>query len=164
MKKISIPDDNSLVITFKYPCVECELDASMYNKNDEKDVLYILNELTNEIKIDKTYVDFKGTKFSKTFISEAGWDRLCDTLRETGFGRRISVKKNNDLYEAYGLIILCYLYQCFSDLGYNVDGMQLFMRKYGKFTVEYSVDTSDEWRRYPGRWQDWPEWPETDGK
>lgn len=37
--------------------------------------------------------------------------------------------------------------------------MEFFVDPDEEFQVEYWPDTAEEWKRYPGKWQTWEEWP-----
>jgi hypothetical protein len=140
------------MFTFGHPDVKCTMDSHTYSEQDREDVRGYLASATREICIDKTYVDFKGTKYKKTFMSEEGWDRLCEFIKQTG-GKNLTKTQRAELLDTYRVMIACYLYQLLQDLGYDERGMYIEVGK--RFSVKVEEDTIREWERYPGDWRTW---------
>ena len=130
----------------------------MYDDGDKQDVLDILNQITQEIYIDKTYVAFDGTGFEKTFLIEPGWNALRDLVIETNYGRICTKAHEAVMRMAYRKMIEAYVAAVFADLGWDVDAME-FAVEDDSFEAEIVDDVAEEWKRYPGRWQTWEEWP-----
>lgn len=62
--------------------------------------------LSREIVIDKTYVDYKGTKYEKTFMYEDGWNSLCELVMKTKFGKKATRDEDARLRESYKAMIV----------------------------------------------------------
>ena len=78
--------NGELVYVFKRVSMLCSVNSDVYNDNDLKTALDQLDVIAREIWIDKTYVDFEGTKFKKTFLLEGGWNELRDLVKATDYG------------------------------------------------------------------------------
>lgn len=131
------------------------LNPLMYTEADIPAVADIIEVIRKEIVIDKTYVEFDGNPFEKTFMKESGWNELCDLVRETDFGKNMTPDQQQILSEAYQSMIICYINQVLSDMGYDLDGIRLAPQPSFGFDVAYSIDDIQEWKHYPGRWQKW---------
>ena len=117
--------------------------------------LSLCDVCSKHIYIDKTYVDFEGTKYKKTFLREDGWKELCDLVFKTKFGNKCKKDDNDRMLEAYSSIIVCYLYQALSDLGFDVKNIHLEIADQSRFMVEFHKDVCEEWKTYVGPWQSW---------
>lgn len=144
-----------IVYAFKDVKVECSLNPAVYGPDDREKALGILKQISKEVWIDKTYVDFKGTRFEKTFLTEAGWNALRELVEDTGYGRRCSPEQKKLLDDTFRAMLPGYFEMMFDDIGWNSDDMAFEIPEGTEFTVEYYPDTAEEWRRYPGRWQTW---------
>ena len=58
---------------------------------DRDKIKRILDICSKEISIDKSYVQFNGTKYKKTFIREYGWNTLIYYLIATNMGKDVDV-------------------------------------------------------------------------
>lgn len=153
LKKAAKTDEKiDYIFTFGHPDVKCTMDSQTYSEKDRKDFHGYLASATREICIDKTYVDFKGTRYKKTFMSEEGWNKLCEFIKDTG-GKNLTRTQRAELVDTYRIMIACYLYQLFHDLGYDERGLYIEIGK--KFSVKVEEDTVREWERYPGDWRTW---------
>ena len=140
------------VFTFSCVPVSCKLDKDEFTEEDRRLISDYLGIASKEVCIDKTYVDFKGTKYRKTFMSEDGWDRLCEFVSQTD-GKRISRAQKAELVDTYRVMIACYLYQLMQEMGYDQRGMYIEVGK--QFAVKVEEDATREWERYPGDWRTW---------
>lgn len=147
--------DGEFVYAFKYVCVDCSLNPEVYDDGDRKKAFEILKELSGEIWIDKTYVDFKGTRFEKTFLQEDGWNALKNLVVDTKFGKKCTKAQRAMMDKAYRQMIPGYLEMVFRDIGWDVDNMAFEVADRTGFQVEYHKDVAEEWKRYPGKWQTW---------
>ena len=153
-KKKAEEEKFELLFIFKYVCVNYEMNDELDEETQAR-VNNALKLLTKEIYIDKTYVDFKGTKYKKTFLREDGWKELCDLVFKTKFGNKCKKDDNDRMLEAYSSIIVCYLYQALSDLGFDVENIHLEIADQSRFMVEFHKDVCEEWKTYVGPWQSW---------
>lgn len=80
-------------------------------------------------------------------------------MKDTHYGLTASRQQRLALDDAYRGMAAEYARQIFSDLGWDVGRMEFFVDPDEEFQVEYWPDTAEEWKRYPGKWQTWEEWP-----
>jgi len=144
-----------IVYVFRHVCVDCSLNPDVYGEDEKQKALLILRELTKEIWIDKTYVEFKGTKFEKTFLLEEGWNALRDLVVDTDFGQKCTKRQRGMMDRTFRSMLPGYFEMMFADLGWDVDNMDFEIADDTPLDVEYMKDTAEEWKRYPGKWQAW---------
>lgn len=147
-----------LTFVFRGVKVSCSLDPGKFPPDAMKRVQASLAVVTAEIRIDRTYVDYPGTKYTKTFLVNEGWEALCRLVAETGYGRRASRVQEAVMMEAYRKMIACYCAQVMSDAGYDVSGMVFSVPETSRFEVEYLDSSGRKWE-FPGRWQTWGKAP-----
>ena len=142
-----------LTFTFKYVCVNFQVDPDVYSKKDIKEIQKILQVLTKEITIDKSYVDFNLNKHDNVFLTLNGWNELCKLVIDTR--KKASKKQNDTKYEAYIMMILSYLYLAFEQYGYDTEALYFEIEEDSYFMSEYQKDETEAWKTYPGKWQTW---------
>lgn len=150
-----IDDEDNLLFTFSYAVVDVDVNPDVYSEKDKKQMFQIANELANKIYIDKTYVEFLENKHQDTFMYEAGWKELCKLVLKTNFGNNATRSQDQQLSEAYQQMICIYLSNCLKSYGYDDENFSIEISPGSKFQVEVSYDSCQEWRHYPGPWQDW---------
>ena len=149
------PPDAELIFVFKNVKMQAIVDPEIYDEKDAKEIDRILEIMTQEISIDKSYVDFPENKHQDTFIELEGWERLCQLVKKTQFGKKSSNMADEIVIESFKTIILGYLYSIYECLGYNIDGIALDFEHAAGLHTEFYKDTIQEWKHYPGPWQDW---------
>ena len=154
-RKNSTSTHKDYILTFRNMCIDCRLDFDEFSETDRIEILDILKTMSKEISIDRSYVDYTGTKYTKTFISESGWNELCDILSKTQLGKRTTRRQALELTESYIAMAICYLYQIFEDFGYDTTGMSLEFRDRSYFDIDIKEDNIREWENYPGDWRTW---------
>ena len=153
MMNTSKKDD--LIYTFRYCKVDVEFEENTFDEKAKEKIRYAIKQLSKHIVIDKTYVDFAGTKFEKTFIREEGWNNLNSLVMKTKYGKICSNATYQSLLLAYSTLIVSYLYSCLVDLGYDISSITLNMTPETTFMIEAEVDTIHAWKDYFGKWQIW---------
>ena len=98
-------------------------------------------------------MDYKGTKYEKTFLSEIGWSQVCRALNITHFGTLCCKSDNDVINKAYSIYITEYLYQALEDLGYDVADVCIEVPEDARYIVE--VKSQHFTDNYPGKWQTW---------
>lgn len=142
-----------LIFTFNYVCVDFSVNEDFYSTEDCKKIKNILQIITEEIVIDKSYVEFSENKHEDVFMTEFGWNELCKLTIDTK--KNATKKQNITKLEAYMLMILSYIYLFFENLGYNTDEIYFEIAKDSRFMTTFCKDTIQEWKYYPGKWQTW---------
>ncbi len=136
-----------------YADINASIDNEMYTDEEIKQIHYIVANGSKHIYIDKTYVDFKDTPYSKIFLTENGWKHICNLVLKTDFGKNCTKKQNKELIESYSLMSLCYMYLLLEDYGFDCAGIYLEHTDKSKFMVRiFEDDLSDN---YAGKWQSW---------
>ena len=75
-----------------YADINASVDNEMYTDEEIKQIHYIVANGSKHIYIDKTYVDFKDTPYSKIFLTENGWKHMCNLVLKTDFGKNCTKK------------------------------------------------------------------------
>jgi hypothetical protein len=149
--------DGEIVYAFKDVRIDFDMNPDVYGENDAEKISKTLTVVSKEIWIDKTYVDFKGTKFKKTFLLEDGWNSLRELVLDTDYGKRCTKYQRNIIDGVYREMIVEYIRMVFDDMGWDVENLAFSVDDKIPFKVEYYPDVAEEWKRYPGEWQTWPE-------
>lgn len=144
---------SDLLLVFKNAQLKVSVNPEEYDKETEEKLSRIVNRAADEIYIDRTYVDFKGTKYEKTFLTEDGWKNLKDLVEKTKYGRNATVEDSKLLKECYKAIVSQYSYQLLSDLGYDVQSIDVEVLDEFPFMVEFREDNVVD--NYAGKWQTW---------
>jgi len=103
---INQSDDNNLMFVFKFACVDVHADPEMYDEEQIDLLIQRVELLSKEIYIDKTYVDYEGTKYEKTFMYEDGWNNLCNLVKKTKYGKKATKDEDDQLRESYKAMII----------------------------------------------------------
>lgn len=148
-----------LIFHFSDPEIELLFEDGCFDAESEKKVKSLIDDLKKSIWIDKTYVGFKDTKYSDVFLTEDGWDALCEMLISTKFGENLHSKNQEQVVEAYTIMIICYLYGELIKYGWSHEHIAMRPKEDAEIPVEIYLDQTphDSWKNYKGRWQDWPE-------
>ena len=156
---IKIQNDYIPLIDFVFTFKDVQLNVIINESNigieDRDKIKRILDICSKEISIDKSYVQFNGTKYKKTFIREQGWNTLTYYLIATNMGKNVDVFQELFIMESYNLMICCYLYQVLEDYGFDTKDVLLEIKDKSKFIIEIQEDTYKEWDRYCGDWRQW---------
>ena len=134
---------------------DVSFDEDVFDESERNEIIDFVNSLSHEIPVDKTYVDFKGTNFKDTFLTEEGWNALCDTILDSSFCKYIHPRNHETIVDAFVTIARCYIYQCLLSRYGNVEHIIAMVRPNTSFDVVICKDCSNEWKKYPGKWQTW---------
>lgn len=133
--------------------IKCVVNGDVYSEQDANEIDDIISVFSREIRIDKTYVDFKGTKYEKTFLTEDGWNDFLKLIHKR-IDKRESKKDAAVIAKTCGLIAVKYIETCISEYGYDVSEIKLSIPEKAEFKLTFA-EPSGEWKRYPGKWQTW---------
>ena len=142
-----------IIIVFKYVNVNVDCNPDDFDEEASERVKEIVDHFSTEIWIDRTQVDYPGTKYKKTFITEDGWSVITDLLQKTKYGKKASKEDNEILHEIYRSMAIQYLFQCLEDFDYNIENICLEIPESNQFIVEIHEDNYVD--NYPGEWQTW---------
>ena len=152
IKKQAILPEN-LNLSFKFAKIQTSCNPQVFDDEQCKKIINIVDIISKSITIDYTFVNHKNTKYEKTFITEEGWNQLCEVLNQTNGGISCSKEDYATIDEAYKLIMIQYAYQTLEDLGYDIANICLEMSNDSKYTIEVrSLSFTDN---YKGKWQEW---------
>lgn len=145
-----------LIFHFVDPKVDIEIEDGWIDEDSEKELVDLINDLKKSIWIDKTYVGFNGSKYSDVFLTEDGWKHLCEMIIISGFGRVLPQVGQEQLAEAYQIMIVCYLYGEIIKRGWNHEHVKITPTEDKDIEVEIYLDETpnESWRDYKGTWQD----------
>ena len=156
-KNKNIPN---LIFTFNYCDIEIIYNDEIYDLEQFNNIKFLINHMSKEIIIDKSYVEFKENKHEKVFIPEDGWNKLCELVYDQKFSKKIKNKNSKntidqELQLIYKLLIKNYLYLVLDEFEYDINNIILLIKPNSYFIVKTEIDTIEAWKYYPGKWQTW---------
>ena len=110
IKKQDILPEN-LNLSFKFAKIQTSCNPQVFDDEQCKKIINIVDIISKSITIDYTFVNHKNTKYEKTFITEEGWNQLCEVLNQTNGGISCSKEDYVTIDEAYKLIMIQYAYR-----------------------------------------------------
>ena len=135
----------NLIYTLKCGKMNVEVNPMLYSNEDIEKIKNIVDTLSKEIIIDKTYVKFKGNHFKDAFLIEDKWYKFNKLVIETDFGRKAGKMLNDTICETLMAIALTYLYDCIAKYDYDPSEIEIgFIPKY-RFRAEYEEDKRKNW-------------------
>ena len=145
-----------LIFHFLDPKVEVELENGFFDKESEREVLQLIEDIKRSIWIDKTYVGFDDSKYSDVFLTVEGWKALCEMLLVSQFGKLLPVSAQENVVDAYTIMILCYIYSELKKYDIDFEHVKVKPKNSEDINVEIYVDetSNDSYLDYKGRWQD----------
>lgn len=155
-----------LIFHFVDPKVEIELEDGWFDEDSEKELLDLINGLKKSIWIDKTYVGFDESKYSDVFLTEDGWKHLCEMIVISGFCKFLPKVGQEQLAEAYSIMVVCYLYGEVIKRGWDHEHIKITPSEDDDIEAEIYIDETpnDSWKDYKGTWQDLEEEAEKKAK
>ena len=76
-KTITAPKDSDLIFVFERCAMHVSCNEEVFSAEEIEYIKWCVTRLSQHIEIDKSYVEYEGTKFEKTFIAEHSWNDLC---------------------------------------------------------------------------------------
>lgn len=135
----------NLIYTIHCGKMNVEVNPLAYSQDDIEKIKYLVDGLSKNILIDKTYVKFKGNHFKDAFLVEDKWYEFNKLIIDTDFGRKSGKKINDMIRETLMAIALTYLYDCISKYDYDPSEIEIsYIPKY-RFRVEYEEDRRKNW-------------------
>ena len=125
-------------------------------ENLQNKIHNIIDGMSREITIDRSYVDCVGNCHSDVFLTFEGWEGLKTVLLDTNYGEDATEMQNTVIDEMYQEMALGYIVLLIEHLYPNViQHMSIELSNRSKLHVDIYEDTSLDWARYPGPWQQW---------
>lgn len=129
---------------------ECVLDEA-----ERKDVIRIIDSASNEISLDRTFVDDGSNPHSDAFMLPEGWNEFKRYFNATKGHVDMDRNSIENITEIMSAVAACYLLEI-TRLYYPDFQGQIEVDPDSKFSVHVREDTTGEdlFKKY-GRWQDW---------
>jgi hypothetical protein len=144
-KKTKKYKENNLIITISNLKFAITIDKFIYSKEEINKIKYIIQALSKNIWIDKTYVRYKGSRWKDAFIQEKSWYKLCNLIIDTDFGQKCSFYEDRFITESLIVVSITYLYSILCKYGYDVQYIILDVKDNSKFKVTYEMDNRKRW-------------------
>lgn len=144
-KKTKKYKENNLIITISNLKFAITIDKFIYSKEEINKIKYIIQALSKNIWIDKTYVRYKGSRWKDAFIQEKSWYKLCNLIIDTEFGQKSSFYEDRFITESLIVLSITYLYSILCKYGYDVQYIILDVKDNSKFKVTYEMDNRKRW-------------------
>lgn len=156
-KSFTKQKDDNIELQFHFENVQLFVvtNPDIYNDEDSSKIDEIVQHMSRSIWIDKSYVDFPENKHQDTFLELDGWNKLCSLIKKTKYGKESAGIADDIIVQSLKLMVIAYMYSVLESFGYDIEGIAIdFMHNY-RLDVKYYIDTVQEWKYYPGPWQDW---------
>ena len=137
-------------------CVEFE--DGFFDEHETKEILDIVENLSHEMFIDKSYVECSENLRKSTFMLKSGWESLCNIMLKTNFGKNMHPKTQESVVDAFSTIACCYIYEClscYSHIKDKISHVTICVDQNCDFEVVVCIDKSNDWKKYLGKWQQW---------
>lgn len=127
--------------------LKCKINVNedIYTNEDKIKIEKIVNSLSKNIWIDRTYVDFKRNRWKDSFIVENKWYELCKLIIKTKSGKNGTKKDNEEISNCLLLLSLTYLYSIIEKYGYDPENIDIYFTKRTKFKCMYELDERTSW-------------------
>ncbi len=136
---------NNLIINISNLKCNITINKFIYSKDEVDEIKYIIKSLCKNIWIDKTYVQYKGSRWNDAFIKEKSWYKLCNLIIDTDFGQKCSFYEDRFITESILVLSRTYLYSMLCKYGYDAQYIILDIKDNSKFKVVYEMDNRKRW-------------------
>lgn len=155
--KVGGKSKNDFDLMFEFDDVKFFVIANpdVYDENDVAKIEEIVSIMSKRIYVDKSYVDFPENKHQDVFLELEGWENICKLVKRTKYGTIVSAASDTLLYDAFKQIAIAYMYTILEKYGYDIDNITLDTINGNGIMVKFFKDSIQEWKHYPGPWQDW---------
>ncbi len=146
--RIALDDEDqppeNLNITLKGMRISIEVDSDFYDDDEYVKIREIVKRMSRNIWIDRTYVCFKGNRFTDAFINEKEWKKLIKLIIDSDYGKNVTEEEEDKLAKSFVTIGICYLYSILISFGYDVSHIELEPSSLS-FTASYEDDYRTSW-------------------
>lgn len=122
-----------------------DVNPDMYSETEHNEIWDIVDHMSKEIWIDKTYVVFKGSIWKDAYIDEKRWYELIEMIKPQLFGKKITQKNKDTITIAILAIVINYMYNILEKYGYSIDDIDICVSKGSDMRVAYYNDTRTTW-------------------
>lgn len=141
---LNLENPNLIIKILNLKC-KVEVNEDVYSNEDKENIKNIINMMSKEIWIDKTYVDFKRNRWRDAFIVEKMWYEFCKLIIKTDFGKKGNKRDNDEIANNLLVLSLTYLYSIIEKYGYDTENIDIFFTKKTKFKCIYELDERTSW-------------------
>lgn len=129
---------------------ECE-----FSEEETKKIRDFVTKMSKSICIDKSYVECIENKRKSTFMLETGWNALKDVILDTNYCKNSFEHANAVIIDAFVTMVRCYMYECLAQVTDKSSYVNILVDGNCEFDVIVCKDTSMDYKKYFGKWQDW---------
>ena len=128
--------------------LKCTIDVNPveYSEEEAERLRTIIDTMSRDIWIDRTYVAFRGNRWKDAFINEDMWYRFTKSVIKTNFGTRGGGKTIEFVEEETLIIALTYLYGIAEKYGFSPEDIEIDVKKRSTYKTSYIEDTRKDWR------------------
>jgi hypothetical protein len=145
-KRLAIPEKPNLIINIKNLKCEVDADPEMHSEDDIERLQGIIDVMTRDIWIDRTYVAFKGNRWKDAFINEEMWYKYTKAILKSDFGTKGGSETREFVNDGTLIIALAYLYDIASKYGFCVEDIEFSLKKRSTYKTAYVIDERKDWR------------------
>ena len=135
---------SDLIVSIRGIEFDIKIDESIYDEAAQEDIRHIVRHMSKEIWIDKTYVDFKGTRWPDAYMVEEKWNEFMKLVWDTNFGRNATDREESEITQCLVVMSATYLYLVLKNFDYDIDYIDLEFKPCD-FYSKYDIDTRKEW-------------------
>jgi len=128
--------------------LKCTVDANPGEYSDEERdrIQEIVDTMSRDIWIDRTYVAFRGNRWKDAFINEDMWYKFTKAVIRTDFGTKGGGETREFVDEGTLIIALTYLYDVVMKYGYSPEDIEISVKKRSTYRTAYAEDERNDWR------------------
>lgn len=126
--------------------VECDIDANpeVYSDDDLNMLTEIVDRMSKDIWIDKTYVSYEKNRFRNAFIVEDKWYDFIK-LMSISTMQKLDRRGCKAIRDALTTIAVVYLYQVAERYGFNTEDIEIHISEQAKIKAELFRDNRTTW-------------------
>lgn len=144
-----------LEFIFKNVKFNLDFEDGYFEENEKEDIKKFVDNMSNEIAIDKSYVECKKNYRNDVFMIENGWNSLRDLIFDSRYCQFLHPISQESIVEAFTTMVRCYMYSCISTITDMYEHIVLTVDDKQPFDVIICKDVANDWNKYIGKWQDW---------
>ena len=142
---LSMKRPNIIINIGNLKCV-VDADPCEYSEADVEKMQRIVDAMSRDIWIDRTYVAFNGNRWKDAFINEDMWYKFTRAVVKTDCGTKGGGKTLEFVEGGMLIIALTYLYDILMKYGYSPEGVEIRVKKRSTYKTSYVEDTRNDWR------------------
>ena len=144
-KKQSILNKPNLIVRICGLKCDIKVNPDVYSLDDQKKISKIINFMAQDIWIDKTYVNYKGTRWKNAFIVEDKWYELMRLVIKTNFGQKANRAQKSEILASFLVIAMMYLYDILEKYNYSVEDVDITFKTNKYVKMLYKEDPRTSW-------------------